>query len=195
MNGFGIDVIPTTSLNHFVSSLRVARASWTAGSELHQALGGFAGDIVQAIQALKESNPPKTEALESQLVSLHSSLQECHNYCKGHEPQALGYPFQRSERQVADVLHLFYPHRIIRPIVNETVKEPVTDLEISAGQAAETFPLGSFHVPRLFNGFWQLSSPAWGAGSSDSQDAALAQLVQAGFTAADMADHYVRPPS
>ncbi|KAI0860206.1 putative aryl-alcohol dehydrogenase [Xylaria cubensis] len=177
-------------LNHFISSLRIARTSWTAGSELYQALGGFAGDVVQAIQALKESNPPKTEDLESQLVGLHLSLQECRDYCKGYEPQALEYPFQRSERQVADVLHLFYPHRSTRSTVGETDKEPVADLEISVGQATETFSLGPFQVPRLFNGFWQLSSPAWGAGSSDSQDAALAQLVQTGFTAADMADHY-----
>ncbi|KAI1749627.1 putative aryl-alcohol dehydrogenase [Xylaria castorea] len=177
-------------LNHFVSSLRVARAGWTVGSELHQALGGFAGDIVQAIQALKESNPPKTGDLESQIAKLHSSLQECRYYCKAYEPQALEYPFQRSERQVADVLHLFYPHRSTRQTVGETDTESVADLEISAGQASETFPLGPFQVPRLFNGFWQLSSPAWGAGSSDSQDSALSQLVRAGFTAADMADHY-----
>ncbi|KAI0549615.1 putative aryl-alcohol dehydrogenase [Xylaria curta] len=173
-------------LDHFISSLRVARAGWTVGSKLHQALGGFAGDIVQAIQALKESNPPKTEDLESHLVSLHSSLHQCRDYCKGYEPQALEYPFQRSERQVADVLHLFYPLRSTR----STVGEPAAALEVSAGEASETFPLGPFQLPRLFNGFWQLSSPAWGAGSADSQDAALTQLVQAGFTAADMADHY-----
>ncbi|KAI0468554.1 putative aryl-alcohol dehydrogenase [Xylaria cf. heliscus] len=177
-------------LSHFVSSLRAARAGWTAGSGLHQALGGFAGDIVQAIQALKESNPPKSEDLESQLLKLYSSLQECRDYCKGYEPQALDYPFQRSERQVADVLYLFYPHRSTRPTEDETKGESATRLEISAGQATETFLLGPFQVPRLFNGFWQLSSPAWGAGSSDSQDSALSQLLRAGFTAADMADHY-----
>ncbi|KAI8955032.1 putative aryl-alcohol dehydrogenase [Xylaria longipes] len=178
-------------LTHFVLSLRVARAGWTVGSELHQALGGFAGDIVQAIQALKETNPPKNKDLESQLVELHSSLQLCRDYCKGYEPQALDYPFQRSERQVADVLHLFYPRRSTDLTVAEKDAESVANLEISAGQVAETFQLGPFQsVPRLFNGFWQLSSPAWGAGSSDSQDAALGQLLRAGFTAADMADHY-----
>ncbi|KAI0452643.1 putative aryl-alcohol dehydrogenase [Xylaria acuta] len=177
-------------LNHFVSSLCVARAGWSVGSELHQALGGFAGDIVQAIQALKESNPPKNEELESQLVKLHSSLQRCRDYCKEYKPEALDYPFQRSERQVADVLHLFYPYRSTGLAVSKTDDEPVAELEISAGQAAEAFQLGPFQVPRLFNGFWQLSSPAWGAGSSDSQDAALVQLLRAGFTAADMADHY-----
>lgn len=46
-------------------------------------------------------------------------------------------------------------------------------------------------MPRLFNGLWQLSSPAWGSGSADSQDAALAGFVEEGLIAADMADHYV----
>ncbi|KAI0437555.1 putative aryl-alcohol dehydrogenase [Xylaria telfairii] len=177
-------------LNHFVSSLPLAHAGWTVGSELHRALAGFAGDIVQAIQALKESNPPKTEHLESELIKLYSSLQACCDYCKGYEPQALDYPFQRSERQVADVLYLFYPQRSTRPAEAEKDEVSVAGLEISVSQAAETFSLGPFQVPRLFNGFWQLSSPAWGAASSDAQDSALSQLLRAGFTAADMADHY-----
>ncbi|KAI1115653.1 putative aryl-alcohol dehydrogenase [Nemania sp. NC0429] len=177
-------------LDHFISSIPDACASWTVGSDLHKALEAFAGDIVQAIQALKETNPPKDEILESQLIKLHSSLQECRQYCEAHEPRALEYPFQRSERQVADVLHIFYPSHSTKPISDTSDDGPAGQLDISAGQAAETFALGPFQLPRLFNGFWQLSSPAWGAGSADSQDAALGQLIRAGFTAADMADHY-----
>lgn len=185
-------IIQTTSLDHFVSSISHAHATWTVGSDLHKALEAFAGDIVQAIQALKESNPPKDEILESQLIKLHSSLQECRQYCEAHEPQALAYPFQRSERQVADVLHIFYPSHSTSPTPDEKDGDSARQLDIAVGQAAETFALGAFKLPRLFNGFWQLSSPAWGAGSADSQDAALVQLLRAGFTAADMADHYVR---
>ncbi|KAJ2996255.1 hypothetical protein NUW58_g1029 [Xylaria curta] len=177
-------------LDHFISSLRDAGASWTVGSELNQALGEFDGDIVQAIQALKESNPQKNDSLESQLAKLHSSLQECRGYCAAHQPNALDYPFRRSERQVADVLHLFYPDRSALPAMGNASDSAVPPLELSIGLAAETFTLGTFQLPRLFNGFWQLSSPAWGAGAADSQDAALSELVQAGFTAADMADHY-----
>ncbi|KAI1167094.1 putative aryl-alcohol dehydrogenase [Nemania serpens] len=177
-------------LDHFVSSISHAHATWTVGSDLHKALEAFAGDIVQAIQALKESNPPKDEILESQLIKLHSSLQECRQYCEAHEPQALAYPFQRSERQVADVLHIFYPSHSTSPTPDEKDGDSARQLDIAVGQAAETFALGAFKLPRLFNGFWQLSSPAWGAGSADSQDAALVQLLRAGFTAADMADHY-----
>lgn len=176
-------------IEHFVSSLRVARASWAVGSELHQTLTTFAGDIIQAIQALKESNPPKTDELESELVKLRSSLQECRHYCKAYEPQALDYPFQRPERQVVDVLRIFYPDKLFHTGTGDD-SIPESQLQIALGGPHETFSLGPFQVPRLFNGFWQLSSPAWGAGSADSQDAALAQLLQAGFTAMDMADHY-----
>ncbi|KAF2972775.1 hypothetical protein GQX73_g842 [Xylaria multiplex] len=175
-------------LDHFVCSLRDASASWTADSELHQTLVSFAGDIVQAMQALKEVDPPRDEELESQLVKLQLSLRECRHYCQAHKPGVLDYPFQRSERQVADVLHIFYPNR---PALDKTGDGSLSHPEISASQATETFPLGPFQfVPRLFNGFWQLSSPAWGVGSASSQDAALAQLLETGMIASDMADHY-----
>ncbi|KAF3764080.1 oxidoreductase [Cryphonectria parasitica EP155] len=45
-------------------------------------------------------------------------------------------------------------------------------------------------MPRLFNGLWQLSSPAWGSATTQKQEKALAHLVENGLTAADMADHY-----
>ncbi|KAI0536077.1 putative aryl-alcohol dehydrogenase [Xylaria digitata] len=169
-------------LDHFVRSLHDASASWTVDSELHRALVSFAGDIVQAMQALKEVDPSKDEGLESELVKLQLSLQECRHYCKAHKPGALDYPFQRSERQVADVLHIFYPNR---PALDKTGDDSFSHLEISVGQATETFPLGPFQLPLLFNGLWQLSSSAWGAGSASSQDAALAQLLETGMAASD----------
>ncbi|KAJ8122350.1 hypothetical protein ONZ43_g1432 [Nemania bipapillata] len=174
-------------IDHLVSCIHDARAIWSSGGDLDRALRSFDGDIVQAIQALKEANPSKDERLESELVKLQSSLKKCRRYC---EEVSLGYPFQRAERQVADVLHIFYPSRPNPPELDQTETASAPPLEIQVGQASETFVLGPFQVPRLFNGFWQLSSPAWGAGSADSQDAALTQLLKAGFTAADMADHY-----
>ncbi|TGJ83483.1 hypothetical protein E0Z10_g5312 [Xylaria hypoxylon] len=175
-------------IDDFIRALLNANPSWTVDSELRQTLGDFSGDIVQAMQALKEVDPPKDDELESQLVKLHLSLRECRHYCEAHEPEVLDYPFQRSERQVADVLHIFYPNRLA---LDKTGDGSPPQLEITIGQATETFTLGPFQaLPRLFNGFWQLSSPAWGAGSADSQDTALAQLLNAGFLAADMADHY-----
>lgn len=56
----------------------------------------------------------------------------------------------------------------------------------------ETIQLGPFHVPRLFNGFWQLSSPAWGSASAAKQNEAFVELVKGGLNAFDMGDHYVR---
>lgn len=39
-------------------------------------------------------------------------------------------------------------------------------------------------MPRVFNGLWQLSSPAWGSASAESQEAALAELVELGLSTA-----------
>lgn len=167
-----------------------AHASWTTGSELHQALENFAGDMVQAMQALKESKPAETGNIKSQLVNLQLLLQQVRLYCE--TSGSLDYPFHRSERQVADALHILYPNHDTNGTVSMNEGVAVSSIEISVSRAVETFTLGDYEVPRLFNGFWQLSSPAWGAASSQSQDAALVQLLQAGFTAADMADHYVR---
>jgi aryl-alcohol dehydrogenase-like predicted oxidoreductase len=54
----------------------------------------------------------------------------------------------------------------------------------------ETFHLGGKKVPRLFVGLWQLASPQWGSANAAMQDQGLSRLVENGFVAADMADHY-----
>jgi hypothetical protein len=179
------------SLQHLVFSLRHVRATWTVDSALHQALAGFAGDIVQAMQALKEANPRRGAMLEAQISALLSYLEDCRWYC---EEARLDYPLWRAERQVADTLYLLYPRNWTEDITDEhtPARDQLIDIKLSAQQPLESFALGPFRVPRLFNGFWQLSSHAWGSGSASSQDKALARLIQAGFTASDMADHYVR---
>ncbi|KAL3302590.1 Aldo/keto reductase [Colletotrichum asianum] len=63
-------------------------------------------------------------------------------------------------------------------------------LKIATKPDFETFYLGPYEFPRVLNGLWQLSSAAWGSGSTSRQEEELVHLVQAGFTAADMADHY-----
>ena len=55
----------------------------------------------------------------------------------------------------------------------------------------ETFQLGPFQMPRLFNGLWQVSSPSWGPAGGAAQEGALLAAARWGLTAADMADHYV----
>jgi len=182
---------PSYSLQHLLASLINAGVTWEVDSALHRELAGFAGDIVQAMQALKEANPPRTESLHVKLSTLLRLLNNCREYC---EKSRLDYPLLRAERQVADTLYLLYPPNSLVPNTNERtpIRDQLIDIKLSVEPPIELFALGPFRVPRLFNGFWQLSSPAWGAGSANSQDKALVQLIQAGFTASDMADHYVR---
>jgi hypothetical protein len=47
----------------------------------------------------------------------------------------------------------------------------------------ETFQLGSFTVPRLWNGLWQLSSNAWGSAPSAKIRRHMAQYVDQGYIA------------
>jgi len=54
----------------------------------------------------------------------------------------------------------------------------------------ETFSLGQFTVPRLWNGLWQLSSNAWGSAPSSKIKKSMEAYAQHGYTAFDMADHY-----
>ncbi|KAG7935466.1 uncharacterized protein OGAPODRAFT_75760 [Ogataea polymorpha] len=45
-------------------------------------------------------------------------------------------------------------------------------------------------VPRVFNGLWQLSSPAWGSAPKSKMKKHFKQLLENKFWAFDMADHY-----
>lgn len=149
----------------------------------------FGGDIVQAVQALKESKPEPTVDLEEKLTKLSSSLKECRQYCMSAKPISLIYPFARPERQVNDVLgYLFPKNKYLSSLVSASSN--TIPVNMSSHTEVEKFALGPYEVPRLFNGLWQLSSPAWGSGTAEKQEAALAHLVECGFTITDMADHY-----
>ncbi|KAJ3828567.1 NADP-dependent oxidoreductase domain-containing protein [Lentinula raphanica] len=52
----------------------------------------------------------------------------------------------------------------------------------------ETFHLGSFRLPRVWSGLWQLSSSAWGTASLPRIREAMTKYVEARYTA--FADHY-----
>lgn len=174
------------SLTHFVNSIIQAHASWTPKSSLSQNLDKFAGDTVQAMQALKESAPEKSPKLREDLQALLASFSSCQTYCTNSKLQ---YPFSRADRQVRDTLQLFFPDAAIQPLPSNADRITVT---LPPDSAVETFTLGNRQLPRLFNGLWQLSSPAFGVGNSDQQQQKLIKLVEAGLVAADMADHYVR---
>ncbi|KIJ30479.1 hypothetical protein M422DRAFT_36543 [Sphaerobolus stellatus SS14] len=54
----------------------------------------------------------------------------------------------------------------------------------------ETVQLGPLTIPRIFNGLWQLSSPAWGTAPVNKIRQEMRRYVDSGFVAFDMADHY-----
>lgn len=146
---------------------------------------------MQAVQALKESRPDTTPGLLSALQALLISFHTCAKYCSGYTPDAPRKdPFTRAERQVRDVVGFLYPKEAIPPPPSHTPTPIHVDLSKKEVEI-QTFRVGPYQMPRLFNGLWQLSSPAWGSGSAESQEAALAHLVESGLGAADMADHYV----
>lgn len=140
------------------------------------------------MQALKESSPERTPTLRSDLLALLTAFRPCKAYCA---EKKLSYPLGRAERQVRDTLELFFPEAAAAQAsaIDESQRIHV---ELPSDDAVEKFTLGDRQLPRLFNGFWQLSSPAFGVGRSDQQQQSLVRLVQKGLVAADMADHYVR---
>lgn len=161
---------------------------WTGYSDLEELLAKFDGDVVQAVQALKESRPEASPELLGSLKSLLASLDSCGEYCENGEPPIV-FPFTRARRQVRDVVEYLFPSQAPPPSSGRSHRILI-DLDEDARRAVQTFRLGPFNMPRLFNGLWQLSSASWGSGTAEAQEGALAQMVKYGLTAADMADHY-----
>ncbi|OBR11245.1 Aldo/keto reductase [Colletotrichum higginsianum IMI 349063] len=157
-------------------------------SDLRSALQIIDGDIVQAVQALKETKPDPLPDLERRLMNL---IKELGHYKRVHDKrdsEDFEYPFRRGERQVNDVFKAIFPD-LTPPLAKSQTKTPML-LNINTQSHFETFALGPYQFPRLLNGLWQLSSSSWGSGSDKRQEEELIRLVQSGFTAADMADHY-----
>ncbi|KAK0391648.1 hypothetical protein NLU13_1147 [Sarocladium strictum] len=175
-------------LTHFCQSITMANASWTPGSELEGVLETFSGDIVQSMQALKESGLPADDHLKQQLQALAKTLVDCKRHCLDKKPEPLTFPLRRALRQVYDVYSFFFPSASALDAVDDA--DARIEINPTSSSHVETVKLGQLQFPRLLNGFWQLSSPAWGSASAESQDEALKALVEAGLTAADMADHY-----
>ncbi|KAI2633248.1 aldo/keto reductase [Hypomontagnella submonticulosa] len=175
-------------LEHFLKAIPLSKVRWTENSELAQVLAKFDGDVVQAVQALKEARPEPSPELRDSLDNLLASLRSCREYCEGAQP-SLPFPFTRSWRQVRDVMAIIFPNSA--PVADTENQVMVTiPTSTTERHAIETVRLGPFEVPRLFIGLWQLSSPSWGAGTAQNQEVALVHAVERGLTAADMADHY-----
>ncbi|KAK7050905.1 hypothetical protein VNI00_005017 [Paramarasmius palmivorus] len=178
-------------LVHLLKSVVEAGASWSANDRLERSLERACGDIVQAVQALKEtlaaSSPEKQQLLQARLAlaELSNAIYACDNYCSS---RSLSYPFGRAQHQVQDFLATLEPTAYIRRCTVHLQLDVSVDQTVST--SLEQTRIGTLTVPRLFNGLWQMSSPAWGWASSIKQTAALAQLIQCGLLATDMADHY-----
>ncbi|KAI0168996.1 NADP-dependent oxidoreductase domain-containing protein [Hypoxylon sp. FL1284] len=178
-------------LEHFVKAIPSSNVEWTADGKLERQLARFDGDVVQAVQALKESRPEPGSELLGALSSLLDSVADCAAYCAEPVPP-LPFPFARARRQLRDVTSLLFPSSaaLIRD-AGAPERGTVAVATTAGGPAVETFRLGPCPaVPRLFNGLWQLSSPSWGSGTAAGQESALLRAVGSGLTAADMADHY-----
>ncbi|KAG7089495.1 hypothetical protein E1B28_011175 [Marasmius oreades] len=185
-------------LAHLINGIVETNARWQPNSGLEGLLEKACGDIVQAIQALKESllasidSGARKQELQTNLTHLSDALWGCEHYCVSN---GLSYPFTRAQLQVDDFIALAFPEGQVRsdstssPSMTTTEPIDVAIDPIIAG-SLEHIQLGSLTIPRLLNGLWQMSSPAWGCASSIKQIAALSQLIQAGLVVTDMADHY-----
>ncbi|KAF9020565.1 aldo/keto reductase [Hymenopellis radicata] len=169
------------------ASIPEASVSWSTNDPTELTLDKACGDIVQAVQALKELRPRPTCELETLLLQLRAALTGCQAYCCS---KPLTYPFTRALLQVNDVLLLFFP--LTKLDQTSVTSDPRIDISVDSAvsRRLEHVQLGPLRIPRLFNGLWQMSSPAWGSASSHKQVAALGDLVRFGLLATDMADHY-----
>ncbi len=152
-------------------------------------------DIIQAIQAIKESKSRPSE-LKALLYELLQALADSNAYCT---ESNLSLVYDRAQTQVVDAIKLLYPSVHLNGYDKQTSSEDrlvvnFTGEDIANLKGVETVELGKkLIVPRMFNGFWQMSSPAWGSASATKVDDALLDLVKHGLVASDMADHYVGP--
>jgi len=185
-----------SSIRGFIVRLEDERIVWRPGDEMTATLHQVSGDIVQAIQALKESKPKPTERLRDLLDVARHDMANLERRCLESDEPRLEYPFKRADRQIRDLITFLYPASS-GDAEGQTLRLPVRPATIQvsppgiSAPTVETFQLGHFRMPRLFNGLWQLSSAAWGSAAADSQESALANLVSKGLIATDMADHYV----
>ncbi|KAF5370548.1 hypothetical protein D9757_010136 [Collybiopsis confluens] len=166
-------------LSHFVASIPLARARWQLNEKLEVALEQACGDIVQAIQALKESRPDATRELQERLLDLRTAIDECESYSASNNLQFL---FGRAQLQVDDALWLIFPDISLihsRRHSSQVTSRMAIEPDLDRYAKLEHVQLGPLKVPRIFNGLWQLSSPAWGSASLYKQHRAFEQLGDA----------------
>ena len=141
------------------------------------------GDMLQAIQALKESGD-RSDGVQSMLYRLVITLLRANDYC---EDNNMPYPFFRALVQSIDAAKALFPS-------NSNFDDfTVPERHVMHHPKRDYAPLPTVQlnknlkVPRLFSGLWQLSSPGWGTVSQDQCEDAISRLMSNGFSAFDMA--------
>ncbi|KAJ0426577.1 Aldo/keto reductase [Aspergillus carlsbadensis] len=140
------------------------------------------GDIVQALTAIQKTllSPTGSRGLSAEeaepVTQLHQAVLAYRDDCVAREQP---FVLERASDALASLL-------------TPGLAEPgmVPRAELAPEVIPETFTLDGLTLPRIFNGLWQLSSPAWGSASRSKMMAQFSSSVQRGFTAFDMADHY-----
>ncbi|KAH6974349.1 NADP-dependent oxidoreductase domain-containing protein [Ilyonectria sp. MPI-CAGE-AT-0026] len=158
-------------------------------AESESFLASVDGDIVQTMTAVQKTlfvmkGVRKLSDDENVLLeTLYLALVECQTISREANRE---YPYVRGLAATANVSGA--------PQSNDMDLEPRYFQEINTVplpvEIQETFRLKDRHLPRIFSGLWQMSSPAWGAAPTSKIVSQFSKHVQGGFTAFDMADHY-----
>ncbi|TVY82946.1 Aldo-keto reductase [Lachnellula suecica] len=157
---------------------------------LMDALAIVDADVVQSATAVQKelltnAGARKMTAEEFNTANgLLARLLECEQQAKrsGHE-----FPF---ERGLSRIQKLEGMPSVISLQSDSKEFAGHTTSPSACTNSIERFQLGKSHVPRMFMGLWQFSSPAWGTASRSKIHKHFRKHVDAGLTAYDMADHY-----
>ncbi|KZT55253.1 putative aryl-alcohol dehydrogenase [Calocera cornea HHB12733] len=149
---------------------------------LQAALKRANGDIIQYMQAIKES----ATGPDFDSSAFKSALHELWTKLGGLDAS---FGLDRAWSQTRDTYALLFPNDALLHVPHMDLLHQEVDMS-SYEATIPTITLGPIEMPRLLIGFWQLSSPAWGTASSREMQSSLLDLVSQGFRAADMADHY-----
>ncbi|KAL4757250.1 aldo/keto reductase [Aspergillus foveolatus] len=163
------------------------RALSTAGADaFRDEIAAVDGDIVQALTAIQKTLLVHTGMRDltveetKPLQVLQRALLSCREVWEGPGGQ---FPLERGLEATTQLLD---PSSLSQ----SATPHPIPS-ELSPVRITETFTLDAdVHLPRIFTGLWQLSSPAWGSAARAKMLEQFSSYVSRGFTAFDMADHY-----
>lgn len=165
---------------------RIRALNTVGADEVRDEIAAVDGDIVQALTAIQKTLLVHTGTRDltveetNSLQDLQRALLSCREVWEGRGGQ---FPLERGFDATTQLLN---PSSLSQSAISHPIPS-----ERSPVRIAETFTLDAdVHLPRIFTGLWQLSSPAWGSASRARMFEQFSRYVSRGFTAFDMADHY-----